>query len=822
MADVIQRSLSGGEIAPSLWARADLSKHATSLKTCRNFIIHKHGGASNRSGTSLTIEVKDSTKATRLVPFRYSNTQTYAMEFGENYMRLIKDGGIVVVTDGDAPAYNGATAYVVGDLCTSAGIRYYCIAATTGNAPPNATFWYALTGDIYEIPTPYAEADISGLKFTQSADIITIMHPSHDPMDLSRLGNVTWTLAVVNFGPAILPPTSPAAVAGTAGTTVWRYKIASVSADTGEESEPTAMFSCTGGTPTSAAPNALTWAPAASALQYEVYKEIIPGNGVYGLIGIAIGTAFNDINIVPSAGEQPVTNKTPFAGVGNKPSTAAYYQGRRVYGGTVNNPETVVASKSGLFDSLSISTPLRDDDAVTFSLAGDSVNRVVGLVGLRKLVVLTEAGEWTVEGDGSGILTPSQINPIQQSFNGAADIHPIVVGNEVMYVQARGGAIRNLGYEFASDGYKGDDVTLYATHLFKGKTVVDWTYAQIPDSIIWVCMDDGSLLGLTYIKSQQVWGWHRHDTTANGKVESVCSIPEGNEDVLYMVVNRTINGAQKRYIERMNSRDIQDVVLDSKFMDSSLTYDGTNINPANTMTLTGGVLWDHTEDLTLDSVSSTFVVGDVGNRIVLVSGTTLQKLDIIAYVSATQVTVRSINNVNALFQATAIPDWSKAVDVVTGLDHLEGENVAVLADGNVVANGYDPILLTVTGGSVSLGGLYSIIHVGLPIEADLESLDLDGQDKRTALNKESLVSNVDLMVESSRGVWVGMSADDALTEYKQRSSEDYGELTRLTTGIISVAINSAYNKGGRVFIRQRDPLPLTVLAIIPVGRLGGE
>jgi len=741
------------------------------------------------------------------------------MEFGDGYVRFIRDGGQLIVTDGDAPAYSGATSYIVGDLVTDGGIRYYCVAATTGNAPPNVTYWYPLVGDVYEIPTPYTEADLGGLRFTQSIDVVSIVHPSHDPMDLSRYGNVRWTLTTTDFGPTIAPPTSPAAANGTAGTTVWRYKITSTDSETGEESEPTPSFSCTGGTPTSAAPNVITWTAEPNASQYTIYKELIPGNGVYGAAGLASGTTFNDINIVATSSQQPPVNKQPFTGVGNKPSVIAYYQGRRVYGATNNNPEQINTSKSGLFNNMSISTPLRSDDAVTFSLAGDSVNRVVGLVGLRKLVLLTEAGEWSVEGDSSGILTPESINPTQQSFNGAANIHPIVIGNEVLYVQARGGVIRNLGYEFTSDGYKGDDVTLYATHLFRGRSVVDWTYAQIPDSTVWVCMDDGALLGLTYIKSQQVWGWHRHDTAADGVVESLCAIPESSEDALYMIVNRLIGGVEKRYIERMHSRNFTNITTDAIFVDSSLMYDGTNLNIMNTMTLTGGTLWDNTEDLMLDSVSSTFSAGSVGNRVVLV-GSVNQKLDIVTYVSPTQVIVRSINDVGVEFRGIAISDWSMAVDVVAGLSHLEGQVVSVLADGNVVSNGVDAPLFVVTGGQVNLSNLYSIIHMGLPIEADVETLDLDGADQRTALNKESLVSRVDLMVESSRGVWVGPDSDH-LTEYKQRSTENYNETTRLVTGVISVAMNASYGKGGRVFIRQRDPLPLTVLAAIPVGRLGG-
>lgn len=819
MADVIQRSFAGGEIAPSLHARADQSKYATGLRTCRNFVVHKHGGVSNRSGTMYVNESKDSSKRSIVVLFRFNNTQTYAMEFGDKYIRFHRNGGTIIVTDSDAPAYNGATAYVIGDLCTSASVRYYCIKNTTGNAPPNATYWYPLTGNIYEIPTPYVEADLEGLRFTQSADVVSIVHESHDPMDLSRYGNVKWILSTTSFAPPVAKPTGGAATAGTAGTTVWRYKVSAMETGTAEEGEASDMFSCTGGIPTSAAPNVLSWTAVTGAGKYGVYKEITPGNGIYAMIGMAATTSFNDINIAPSSTIQPVTIKTPFSGVGDKPSEVTYFQQRRVYASTLNDPEFVVASRSDSFVNMNVSTPLKDDDSVSFSLAGSSINRVTGLVGLRKLVILTESGEWTVEGDGNGVMTPSAINPTQQSYNGAAKKPALVIGSELLYVQARGNVVRNLGYELQTDGYKGDDITIFANHLFEGKTIVSWAYCQIPDSIVWVAMDDGGLLGLTYIKSQQMWGWHRHDLN-NGFVESVCSVPESSEDVLYMVVRRTINGVTKRYIEYLHSRRVTNVV-DAHFVDSGIAYDGTILD-GSSITLSGGVLWDNTETLVCTRSAGGFVAGDVGNQIVIydANGVAALRLSIVSYTSPTVVGVISIRDVPAEYRSTALFDWARAVDTISGLSYLEGEVVSVLADGFVVSNGYDAPLVTVVSGSITLPRPYVKIRIGLPIEADFETLDLDGSDQRTLLNKESIVRRVDVVVQSSRGIWAGPNSDE-LVEHKQRELENYDEPTSLFTGTVGINITSEYTKGGRIFIRQRDPLPLTILAAIPVGDFGG-
>ena len=117
--------------------------------------------------------------------------------------------------------------------------------------------------------------------------------------------------------------------------------------------------------------------------------------------------------------------------------------------------------------------------------------------------------------------------------------------------------------------------------------------------------------------------------------------------------------------------------------------------------------------------------------------------------------------------------------------------------------------------------MYSIIKIGIPIEADFETLDVDPPDSETVINKMSLVKRVDLMVESTRGVWAGPDADH-LTEFKQRTDEGYDEPVSLTTDVISISSDSTYSRGGRVFVRQRDPLPITILSAIPVGDFGGD
>jgi hypothetical protein len=150
---LIQRSFAGGELAPGLAARADLTKYLTGLRTCRNFVVQRHGGVTNRAGTKYVATAKTAA-ATFLFAFIFpAADQSFTIEAGEFYFRFHRNGAPVTVSG--VAAWSGVTAYVVGDLAARLGVHYYCTVAHTNQQPPNAGFWYPLTGTIYEIPTPY-------------------------------------------------------------------------------------------------------------------------------------------------------------------------------------------------------------------------------------------------------------------------------------------------------------------------------------------------------------------------------------------------------------------------------------------------------------------------------------------------------------------------------------------------------------------------------------------------------------------------------------------------------------------------------------------
>lgn len=570
---VIQRSFGGGELAPSLSARADLDAYATGLRTCRNFIVQRHGGAAYRPGSRFVAAAKSAAATCGLYPFVYpSSDESYVIEAGDGFLRFYKNGARVTVSG--VSAWSGATAYAVGDLVVQGGTNYYCILAHTNQVPPNATYWYALSGDIYEVPTPYAGAifatPATRPRFYQSGDVVTITHASYAPRELRRHSATRWVLTTVTTAPTIAAPANLAVTYAGAGERSFGYVVTAIAASGEESLVSNAVTNTAVVEPTGDDPHVLTWDAVSGAVEYRVYCDAYQ-NGVYGFIGTAGQASFRDVGFVPDLAITPAPLRTLFASTNNYPAVSATVQQRRAFARTNADPETIFASRVGLPKNFDVSSPLRDDDAVTFQLASNLVQPVQHLLELAAgLVVLTDQGEWLVTGaDGSrSPITPSSIEPYRHGYVGASATPPVTIGDTVLFVQARGRVLRDLRFDERVDGLSGRDLSLFAGHLFEGKTVTDMDYAQVPNSVVWCVRSDGTLLGLTYVREDQQFGWHRHDT--DGTYEQVCVIPEGEEDATYVLVRRTVDGSTVRYVERFAS-PFFDELEDAFFVDCGLT-----------------------------------------------------------------------------------------------------------------------------------------------------------------------------------------------------------------------------------------------------------
>lgn len=809
----MQASFAGGEISPNLYGRVDLERYASSLRRCRNFIVRQFGGVDNRPGFRFIGEAKYASQTCRLIPFQFSVSQAFALEFGAGYMRVWANGAPVM----------------------------------SGSVP-------------VEVVTPYALADLFMLKFTQSADVMTICHAKYAPLEIRRYGNTDWRTALVETknGPfqdaniidsitvqssgetGVVTLTSTSAIFNTqqVGSLFYIEQTNTGAIAKWETSKTVTLgqqirystnyYECTrAGKTGTVAPTHTEgtqldgWYGDTDSVEW---RYIHSGNGIVRITAVSGGGLTATATVVNRLPKDLITTpsykwaKFAWNSVDGYPSTVVYFQQRLIFAASNAFPQSVWASKSGDYKDFGRSVPSVDDDAISYTYAGRQLNKILHLIDVGSLVALTSGGEYKVNGDQTGTLTPSTFNFSSQGQNGSSDVPPIAISNVALYVQQKGGAVRDLAYSFDVDGFQGSDLTILANHLFIGHQIVDWAIAITPFSVVWCVRDDGILLGLTYLKDQQVIAWHPHPAT-NGYYESVCSISEGSEDAVYAVVRRVINGQTKRYIERLSSRIFTDID-DSFIVDSGLSYDGRNSDTARTMILTGGSgNWDYRVDLTLTiSGASFFVVGNVGDEVILPytedSTAKTLKLSILAISSGNVATVRANRNIPAQFQALPTSTWSLAKANFSGISHLEGQTVSILSDGNVEPQ------KTVSGGMITLENPGSVVHVGLPITAVVETLDVNFAGQETILDKKKLINKADIMVQDSRGIFAG-TPGGKMYEYPQREFEFYDDPVANKTGLITVDLDAEWDKNGRVIITQSDPLPLSILSIIPKVTVGG-
>lgn len=796
-----QRSFTGGEVGPGFQARVDQARYSTSLKSCRNFIVLRHGGVTNRPGTEFICEHKDPTRKVRLIKFVFNSDQTYVLLFGHEYMRVVQNGVL---------------------LESSPGVPY-------------------------EIATPYQESDLSTLQYTQNADLLTIAHPTYSTRELARTGHTSWTLTIATLTAAVVAPSNVVATQGAAGAIVFDYVVTSIAASTYEESAKSSNAQCTGAIPTETAPNVITWDAYSPAVEFRVYKAV---NGVFGYIGTASGTTFKDVNINPDMLARPPITTDPFVGANEKPAVVGSYQQRRLLAGSNALPETVFASRTGLKNNFWRSRPSQSDDSLSFVISSRKVQRVRHLMELDKLIVFTSEGIWAIDGGADGALLPDAINPRLLSSQGADTIPPIMVDYELLYLEDRGTILRSLSTSQNARGkYTGSDLTVLAYHLFEGRRIVAMDYARLPFSVLWGISDDGGLLGLTYMLEHEIWGWHPHDTDPErglDKFEDVCVVPEGGEDAVYLTVFRGANGTTRRYLERFSTRQFTDQ-RDACFLDSSLRYDGTNTNPANTLRITRRIFqeefgWTADGLFDLTSNAALFDAGDIGSQYILYwpatgpnspeDGPYELKCTVELYSSPTGVAVRVNKDVPLILRETYVATWAHAVKSVSGLDHLNYTNVNVMADGNPIYNDFyysGPRDVSravgqfnITEGQLTLPYHAVKIVVGLPIFAQIETLEIDTVEGEPIITQKKQVGDLAMHLLGSRGLWVGTN-EGKKWELKTRRTPgiNYGENTPAITGVEEINIQQGWHKSGSVVIRQVDPLPTTILSVIAPFQVGG-
>ena len=737
-------NFTGGELSPRLDGRNDLTKYTSGCKTLENFIVYPHGAAARRPGTTFVAEVANSANKTRLIPFEFSTTQTYMLEFSNLKMRVYKDSGSVLEGDKTIsaitkanPAVVTATSHgyengdevvitAVGGMTEVNGKRFLVAGKTTNtfqltnkdgvniNSSSFTTYTSGgVSNKVFEITTPYTTAQLFDLKFAQSADVMYITHPSHEVEKLSRTGHTAWTLTDVDF------TKGPMQDANTTTTTL----------NPGQSAV---------GTGIALVASAVTGINSGSGFLSTDVGRFVFLSGGYAKITAVTNTTNATIEILVALSGASATadwRLGAFSDTTGHPSCVTFFEQRLVFAGTTNQPQTVFFSKSGDYENMdaNIGGTVADDDAIIYTIASNQVNAIRFMTATRTLIIGTAGGEFTVSGGGTdNAITPTNILIKKQSNHGAANVDAIAVGNATLFLQRAKRKIRELAYNFDVDGYIAPDMTILAEHISEGG-LTQLAYQQEPNQIIYAVRGDGELVALTYQREQQVTAWHRHIFggsfgSGNAVCESVAVIPtDDTEYEVYVIVKRTINGVTRRFVEFINNFDFTETDNTTfNFLDSALAYSGS------------------------------------------------------------------------------------AVTTISGLDHLEGQTVSILANGATHPD------KTVSNGSITLDRSSTNVKVGLSYSSILQTMRLDaGSQNGTSQGKTKRIYEITIRLFESVGVEVGESLDNMERIPFRTSSDPMDQGIPPFTGDKAVEFRGNYDTDGFIFVRQTQPLPLTILSLYP-------
>ncbi|MFV0602028.1 MAG: hypothetical protein ACK5NE_09475 [Brachymonas sp.] len=852
----LQRSFAGGELSPEMFGRIDDAKYHAGLSLCRNFIVKPQGPVENRPGFQFVREVKDSDTRVRLIPFTYSTTQTMVIEMGAGYFRFHTQGGTLLVLGGP-----------------------------------------------YEVENPYLEDELFDVHYVQSADVLTLVHPNHNPMELRRLGPTEWTLEPVSFAPVIAPPSGVSAIASghtAPGKYDYRYVVTSVQANGITESEKSAEATTKGNVYETGGIVTITWTPAPGAIRYHVYKD---QGGLFGYIGETEGVSLVDDNIAPDLSRTPPRHDNAML-ISGRIMSVPVTTGGINYGsalGALTGASVTNGGSYPLSGSLPTTFPVKDPNG-----SGGTVNvtwetkTVVGTPTYRVLKTVTVAS------GGSGYVDPS-IDFGDLKFGRTPKVAFTKAGSEVTLKVTDVGEGKDavLKPEITGGVITGVTVVNPGSNYYAPVVSVDFAGGGtgavfgVPD-----VQAEGDYPGaVSYFEQRRVFAGTRERpqsvvmTRSGTEADMSFSLPIRDDDrISFRVAAREANAirhivplaqlllltsAAEWRVATANT----DVLTPTSIGVRPQSYIGaSNVQPliVNNTLIFCASRGGHVHEMAYNWQANGFQAGDLSLRSVHL----FDNLEIVdmAYAKAPQPVAWFVSSSGTLLGLTYVPEqqvgaWHRhetdgvfesctvvaegfedvlyvvvrreidgnprryverlasrqfvrqedaffvdcgltysgpPADEISGLDHLEGKEVSILADGAVHPR------RTVTEGRIALDHEASTVHVGLPIVADLHTLPMVIQ-MRDASFGQGRVKNVNkvwLRVHRSSGIFIGPDSD-SLVEAKQRTTEPPGSPPALKSEEIPIVPSPSWSDGGQVYVRQKDPLPLMIVGLTAEVAVGG-
>ena len=726
-----QVNFSGGECSPSLYGRSDTVPYYAMGKTLENVLVTHYGSVFKTPGTVHVQRTKTMSENSRLIPFIFSTGDSYIMEFGDAYIRFYRSGGSIVeaevdisgITEADPGVVTTSTAhgYTDGDAVDISGItgmtelngKRFLVANKTSNTfelqdengddvDTSAYTTYVSDGTcekVYQIVSPYAEEDLSDLKFTQQGDIMYFAHPDYEPYKLSRTASATFSIAAITYDTIVIPPFLSI---NTTATTI------TPAATTGSTTltASTAIF---------------------SASLVGSYIQLTQSTTT----GYVKVTAYTDtthvtVTVVKTLDGTSATDDWywgAWSGVQGYPTDVKFYEQRLYYAATDLKPLTIWGSVFGEFENFEQGSD--DADSVQYTLGSAQVDKINWMYPASVLNCGTAGGPFTLSsGSNSLPITPTNISVKQQNENGCSTVSPVRIDSFIYYGERSGRKLGQFAYNLDIDGYITDNITYLSDHIL-GTGIREMALQKYPYNILWCVRNDGTVATMTRETKNDVKGWTRQvfggtDTV----VKSVAVIPNGSEDQVWLIVERTINEVTTKYVEYMSTIEF-DAIDDAWFVQSGLEYDST------------------------------------------------------------------------------------ATTTISGLDHLEGESVQILADGSVHPN------KTVTNGAVTLDRSASHVIAGLGYTATIQTLDLDiANIQQTAQAKVKSIGKASIRFKESVGCQFGDGTTTDRIPFRT-SAMEMDEPVDMFSGDKEVTFPSGYNKNKYIYLYQEQPLPMHVLGIYP-------
>jgi hypothetical protein len=571
------------------------------VETLDNMIVKPQGAVIRRPGTKYIGQTKNNTRV-RLIPFEYSTTDTYILEFGNLYIRFYRNGGQI----------------------------------QSG-------------GSAYEITTVYTTAQLRDIQYVQLNDVMYLVHPDVAPQKLSRLDHDSWTIADVDFtwGPfldenttttTITPSGTTGSITLTASASTFTndhvgalWEIRSISDNTSLNNSFTAdgnsdqvpiegdglmtlegswsgvvtleksddsgttwleVYSKNGG---DAANIEYAFSEDETGFKYRLTMEsYTSGECEYTLVDqddpyIAGYVEITSVSGGTSAGATVVSelasttattkwSEGAFCDDNGWPRSVCLYQNRLCFGGNSYMPNGFWASSSGDFENMRVTS--LDTSAIIYEVGNAKQNPILWMQDKQGVIAGTSGSLIRIFSQSNeSTLTATSIGSERQSENGSCTIQAMMAEESILFIDRNRKIVRDLVYDLQSDGFVAPSLSVMAEHI-TDPCVIEAALQKRPDTIAWYVLQDGNAVTLTYNREHGVVAWAKH--TTDGSFESVAVIPSGNEDEIWFSVNRTIAGAEKHFIEQMQPIDWGSDPNDMWFVDSGLSYAGSSAT-----TLTG-------------------------------------------------------------------------------------------------------------------------------------------------------------------------------------------------------------------------------------------